>query len=134
MSYTAMDWAFEQECADAQSKLVLLAIAKHANERGESWPSIERIAKLSNMNRRTVERRLATLKKDGLVIVKSRSENGKKKTNLYKLPDASVRRIRPVQQSHRINQQNKSSSSIIEKEDIKKQDWGDFTNGIIGDG
>ena len=54
MSWSAMEWAVEQDCGDAQSKIVLVVIAKHANKKLQAFPSVSRIAKLANMSPRSV--------------------------------------------------------------------------------
>jgi DNA-binding transcriptional regulator YhcF (GntR family) len=133
MSYNAMDWAFEQKCSDAAGKLVLITIAKHANDRGEAWPSIQRISAMTNLHRRTVERKITQLKKDGLLLVKNRGKDGKKASNLYKLVDAAHSQSYRGTTPHRINNNNKSSVSLInDKETDEKVDWNDFANKMLG--
>ena len=85
MSWKAMDWAFEQECRDGLSKLVLITIAKHADNNSQAFPSVSRIAKLSCMSSRTVHRKLSELQEDGFIEVKNRGNDGKKTSNLYRL-------------------------------------------------
>ena len=111
MSYQAMDWAFEQECRDAIGKLVLVAIAKHADEKGQCFPSASRIALLANTTRRTVHRKINELKEDGLIAVKARGKDGKKTSNLYTLCIGTQRPIHRDTASHRINKTNKSDNT-----------------------
>lgn len=115
MSYKAMDWAFEQDCGDAGSKLVLLAIAKHVDGSNKAFPSVARIAKLCNMSTRTVHRKLGELAKAGLVTVKNRGKEGKKTSNLYTLLYETGCHIPPDRLAHRIDNgktNNKNSISI----------------------
>ena len=51
MSVRAMAWAFEQRVGSPMAKLVLLKLADHADENGECFPSIGRIAADTEMNR-----------------------------------------------------------------------------------
>ena len=47
MSYKAMDLVFEQHIADPQAKFVLIAIAKHADDNMQAFPSMNRLALLT---------------------------------------------------------------------------------------
>lgn len=53
MSVKAMTWAFEQPLS-GNDKVVLLAVADHADDNGFCWPSIERIKEKAHVSRRTV--------------------------------------------------------------------------------
>lgn len=50
-------------------KLVLLAFADSANDEGMCWPSIKRVATRSQVSGRQVQRVVADLKHDGLLVV-----------------------------------------------------------------
>lgn len=56
----------------ASQKLVALALADHANEKGECWPSIKKISDKCGLNERTVFRNLNLLEKGGVVKRKKR--------------------------------------------------------------
>lgn len=43
------------------TRVVLLTMAEHADKAGECWPSVSRIARLSNLKDRQVQRRLKQL-------------------------------------------------------------------------
>ncbi len=67
---------FAYSAAPATHRLVLLAIAHHEHERlGIAWPSMARLADLTGLNRRTVQRAIADL----LMVIR---KNGRR-TNRY---------------------------------------------------
>lgn len=70
MSTRAVKWAWAQEVPDgfATRKLVLLAMAWHANWRSwKCWPGVLRIRAMTKLHRRTIEQALADLEASGLV-------------------------------------------------------------------
>ena len=67
MSLDALKWAWEQDCPNATSKLVLMALADHANSDGECWPSMKRVAKLTGISSRQVSTHIVTLESLGYV-------------------------------------------------------------------
>ena len=83
MSYGAMDWAFEQPIKDAGEKFVLIALAKHADDNMQCYPSIARLAKLTGFSASTVNLKIKALEQNGYLRVQRRSKNGKKTSNLY---------------------------------------------------
>lgn len=83
MSVKAMTWAFEQPVS-GNEKVVLLALADHANDENECWPSIFRIAEKSSISRRTAFRILTKLEELGFIHVVSRNDNsGRSIPNKY---------------------------------------------------
>ena len=76
MSLEAMNWAWEQPVAKSTNKLVLLALADHANSDGECWPSMKRIAERSDISPRHVSRAINELVDLGLVEKASRRRHG----------------------------------------------------------
>jgi len=71
-----MNWAWEQPVAKSTNKLVLLALADHANADGECWPSMKRIAERSDISPRQVSRAINELVELGLVEKASRRRHG----------------------------------------------------------
>ena len=152
MSWSAMEWAVEQDCGDAQSKIVLVVIAKHANKKLQSFPSVSRIAKLANMSPRSVHRKIIRLQELGLLHVKNQGKDGKKTSNLYTLrvvTDSQVDMTDSQGGSDTVadrtsNLTSKLTSNISssipdktdchhqEREDEKETDWTDFANQILG--
>jgi DNA-binding transcriptional ArsR family regulator len=76
MSIEALNWAWEQPVAKAANKLVLLALADHANGDGECWPSMKRIADRSDISARHVSRAINELVDLGLVEKANRRRHG----------------------------------------------------------
>jgi hypothetical protein len=67
-------------------KLVLRALADHANDDGSScYPSILRLARETSLIRKAVQTTLGTLKEKGLVVVVGQSKGGRGKTPEYHL-------------------------------------------------
>jgi hypothetical protein len=76
MSIEALNWAWEQPVVKAANKLVLLALADHANGDGECWPSMKRIADRSDISARHVSRAINELVDLGLVEKANRRRHG----------------------------------------------------------
>ena len=83
MSYRAMDLVYDMEVADPVAKFVLLTIAKHADEKMQRFPSMDRLASLTGLSPRTVQRKITALRKDGFLSVSNRSVGGKRTSNYY---------------------------------------------------
>lgn len=85
MGVLAVSWAFRQRIS-GNEKVVLLAIADHADDDGKCWPSIPLIAEKACVSERTVQRILVNLEADNLVKRVARSDrDGRKTANLYVL-------------------------------------------------
>jgi DNA-binding transcriptional regulator YhcF (GntR family) len=85
MSVKALTWAFEQPLA-GNEKVVLLALADHADENGSCWPSIRRIAEKAFIAERTVRRILILLEQYGFISVITRHDvSGRSAPNRYEL-------------------------------------------------
>jgi pyocin large subunit-like protein len=62
-------------------KLVLRALADHANDDGSScYPSILTLATETSLSRRTVQATLGSLKEKGLAVIVGQSKGGRGKT------------------------------------------------------
>lgn len=72
MSIQAMAWAIEQqEVRESGSRHVLLCLCNYADQAGDAvFPSVERLARDTGMDRRSVQRQLRKLER-AIVIVKS---------------------------------------------------------------
>ena len=66
MSIAARDWAWGLQIAPPQ-KLVLLALAEHANDGCECWPSLSRLATMTGLARSTVAEALNALEAAHLI-------------------------------------------------------------------
>lgn len=71
MSVRAMAWAWEQELPEGE-KLLLMAVADHADDSGICWPGQENLGKKIGRSERTVRRRLTKLEMLGLIARKPR--------------------------------------------------------------
>ena len=69
MSIAALNWAFELGITGAR-KSVLLALANHANDAGECWPSLERIALHAGVTDRGAQKALRDLEHLGLITTR----------------------------------------------------------------
>lgn len=84
MSVSTMAWAWKQKCSPTE-KLILLALADHANDDGSCWPGMERIAEKTGFTRRSVINSVKTLQEKGMLGITKRATGGFKKSNLYTL-------------------------------------------------
>jgi hypothetical protein len=67
MSIAALTWAWSQQGLPPSSKLVLLALADHADAQGHCWPSIERIKTMTGLSQATIYRVMQVLTGLGMV-------------------------------------------------------------------
>ena len=81
--------ACEAKTGDALAKLVLISLANRADNHGECYPSLARIADDCETTERSVIRKLEVLEAKGFVTRVRRSEDGIKTSNLYRLPDVT---------------------------------------------
>lgn len=86
MSVRAMSWVFGLRLSPPL-KMIMMALADHADDSGYCWPSIPRIAAKASMSDRTVQRRLPELVAKGLVVVTSRppKHDGSQSSHGYQL-------------------------------------------------
>lgn len=75
MSVQIIAKVWEMETSSPTEKLILLALAEHADDKGHCWPSITRLADKCSVCTRTVIRQLEALATRGLI--KAEKENGK---------------------------------------------------------
>jgi hypothetical protein len=61
MNWRAVQWAYDQDDLNVTAKATLMTFAMHANERGYTWPGVERIASTWGMDRETVRRQIQAL-------------------------------------------------------------------------
>ena len=86
MSLRALAWAWEQELTNPTQKLVLLAIADHANDDGLCWPSMSHVANRCLLSTRQVQRITGTLEQHGLISrARRRRADGSLGTYTYHL-------------------------------------------------
>lgn len=73
MSYKLADAAINADIGDAIAKLVLIALARYANDQGACFPSIATIAKTTHLHTATVCRKLNWLEQQGMIKRDNRS-------------------------------------------------------------
>lgn len=76
MSIHAAKWAWAQKVGHPTRKLVLVALADHANADGECWPSMRLVADFAECSPRTVQRHIDSLEDEGFVKRVSRRTRG----------------------------------------------------------
>lgn len=86
MAIAAVAWAFEQRLANPSAKLVLLALADHADGNGMCWPSLARLEQRTSLSRSSVIRALADLESRRLIVRTRRGQT----SNCYHLPSVTV--------------------------------------------
>jgi hypothetical protein len=69
MSFAALNWAFELAITGAR-KSVLLVLANHADDTGECWPSLQRIALHAGVTDRGAQKALRELEQLALVTTR----------------------------------------------------------------
>ena len=84
MSIKALAWGWKQPLG-GNLKLILLALADHADDRGICWPGTLGVAAKCHTDRRTVTRNIRQLERLQLIKVEPRAPGGKQNTNLFTL-------------------------------------------------
>lgn len=85
-----MAWVLKHSTTAGTDRLVLLSLANHANENGQSWPSVRTIAKEANVTERAVQRSLASMRRQKLITVEFQGAPDKRipdryRPNLYRV-------------------------------------------------
>lgn len=85
MSIRAMNWAWEQDVAPS-TKLILLALADHADNDGVCWPGVKSVAEKCRLSKQSVRYHIRALIERGLVGSTPRVRKNKSQTsNSYHL-------------------------------------------------
>lgn len=85
MSVHVSSWAWRLDVGDPETKLVILKLADHADDRGFCRPSIELIVRDTCLSRSTVIRRLKRLEELGFLQRERRREGSRNLPNRYQL-------------------------------------------------
>lgn len=84
MSNYTLANAFKCEGLQSSAKFVLVALADcHNGKTGDCFPSIDRLAKMTGLSSRQVQRNIATLKKAGLISVERQRHGRQWAQNFY---------------------------------------------------
>lgn len=88
MSIQAISWVLDHSKATYGERLVLLALAGHADKHGlEAYPSVSAIAQDANMSERQVYRCLSRLEEAGEIVKTGRRKNWRgKPTTVWAIP------------------------------------------------
>lgn len=86
MSVKATAWALEQRIGNHQAKLILIAIADFADNRGECFPSQSSLAVVAECSVDTVQRHLKRLETSGFISRERRhTTNGNRTSDRYRV-------------------------------------------------
>jgi Helix-turn-helix domain len=85
MSIQAMHYVFWQSPATMGARLVLLALANHANDAYLSWPAVQTVAHEARMDRRSVQRALRDLEDAGEIEAAGNYSRGGRRATTYLL-------------------------------------------------
>lgn len=97
MSMKKIAWAVHVPITNTNHKMVLIALADHANDSThDAWPSVSRLAKISALSDRSVQRSLRWLE-DNCYI---NSQKRDRLTTIYTLPDITLTAHLGVTESH----------------------------------
>lgn len=84
MSYKAYDWVWTHTFGSPTAKLVMMAVAKHADEKGMCWPRVRTLAEFCGISSRTVQRQLKEFERAGLITIQKKYRgDGGQTANVY---------------------------------------------------
>lgn len=139
MSIDATRWAWTAPVDNSSQRLVLLSLADRAGEEHTAWPSIERLAKDTVLDKKTVQKVILELIKLGLVEdtgertgptrrVRVLKLNGVKGREEYtqNLDDANTPKNRNIKQSQKRNDSNNGNNP-------ESGNLNDTKNGVLND-
>lgn len=89
-----MTLVWERAPYTAGSLLVLLALADWSNDDGISWPSMDRLARKARIDRRSAQRIVRQLAKDGVLVIDEGGGRGKQ--HRYLIQVETVANCRPL--------------------------------------
>jgi len=94
MSVHYISAAYRAKVGNAITKAVLVKLADNCNDKGVCWPSLNTIARETELNRSTVIRHIARLKELGVLIVNHRmDDDGASASNRYLLSLTALRKL-----------------------------------------
>jgi hypothetical protein len=122
MSVQAMSWVFEHSTAHWGARLVLLAIANHADRDGRnSWASVRQLAEEAHLSTRQVQRALRELESTQEVVQVGVSPH---RTHVYELPLMAT--LFPLsQEGDNLSPVNMSGRQIVQGGATNRPDKGD---------
>lgn len=85
MSQAATEWAMRQKLSNPAAKLALLVLARHGNDCGECWPSVEVLADVAGYSDRTARSALGWLERSGLIRDTGRRAGRSRRIKVWQL-------------------------------------------------
>jgi len=95
MSYKLVDAVINHDIGDGLAKLVLIALARFANDSGQCFPSIDTLCKITHLSRQTVITKIKWLDKHGFVQRSHKPGQSMRYTIPVKLFDHPVKELDP---------------------------------------
>lgn len=102
LSFPYINAAWEADCPTPAAKLVLIALADHADEKGSCWPALPRLAKRCQMTERGIRIQLRRLEQAKLIETTFRTG----RPNTYRLA------LTPERRSPRTEQRSDQGNSV----------------------
>lgn len=97
MSYKAYDWVWTHKFGSPTAKLVMMAVAKHADENGMCWPRVRTLAEFCGISSRTVQRQLKEFERAGLLTIQKKYRgDGGQTANIYCIALPAVKASAPT--------------------------------------
>jgi DNA-binding transcriptional regulator GbsR (MarR family) len=124
MSVTAINWARQQTCRTASAKFVLIMIADLI-QGDECFPSLDTLARFTQLTKRSVIRSIKHLVEDGqLKVEHRRGDKRRHLSNLYRLNirETLVTPVHPPSDTEpltQVTQSHPNSSSSLQKKKIR---------------
>jgi hypothetical protein len=128
LSIQVIQWAFQQKTENSGMKVLLLALANHADDQGGNcWPSQSTLARETDMTPRAVRLNLNKLESAGLIKHEQRIQHNRFISNTYVI---AVRQLFPNQSNTEVIAVRKLTSagteiiskSLKEKESTKEKE------------
>ncbi len=95
MSFELTAWALKVRCRTAAQKLVLMALAHHAqDDGGRIYPGVAALAELAQITERSVRRLLSELTKIGLLSIVEHGQGGRGQATRYAMNVEMLRWLR----------------------------------------
>ena len=84
MSVKVMGWVWDQAEIPPLQKFTLLALADHADDKGDCWPGVSGLVEKTGLSERTIHYHLKTLEENGVLQrVPRQRDDGSIASNLY---------------------------------------------------
>ena len=123
-------------------KLVLLAMADHANDFGrQCFPSIEHLAWKSGCSERSVQRLIRELEAVGIVVTTRRSRGGRNKVNQYWIRPEKGKKLEPLRNHDKLSgfederqiEQETPSSATLNPDTVSPEPSVNHQETLVGD-